>query len=182
LLLAGVLAHRLGWHLSWAVRVALGAIPALVVARAALEFEGARRRLAALQIVVDDQAIAAERSGQGAVAVRRAEVARVVEVGGALGGLRVESLTGARGGRAVVVVPRGGEAFGEVRAQLERWGRVERRAAPSRMARLALGGGVVAAVYLLPFVLEDLLSHSQALAAALIALAWTLTRRTLRRR
>ncbi|MCL2447589.1 MAG: hypothetical protein FWD17_01440, partial [Polyangiaceae bacterium] len=88
LVLSGELLSRLLWRLPpafWAVVVGAGA---LVVVRAGVQFWSGRRRLAALRVVVDDASIAAV-SARAVVRIARADVAKIVEVDGPLGGIRV---------------------------------------------------------------------------------------------
>jgi hypothetical protein len=179
-----VLACELLVRLRWspppvfsAVAVAIGV---LVVARAAVQFGQARRRLGALRITLDDEAIAAH-SARGVVRILRTNVASIVDVEGPLGGLRVASRPDARG-TLVVSVPRGGEGFGDVRAELERWIAVERRGRRGPVVRVAIGLGVVAAVFFLPFVFEDVVARSQMVSGLLVAFTWIAMRWALRSR
>ena len=92
----------------WAVAVAIGA---LIVARTASQYTTARRRLASLRVTLDDDAIATATSSD-ALTVPRERIARIVEMRGALGGLRVESQPDPRSGVVIVAsVPRGGDGL-----------------------------------------------------------------------
>jgi hypothetical protein len=173
---------RLGYSptgMFWVVGAAIGA---LVVARTASQYATARRRLAALEVTVDDEAIVTATSS-ATLTVARDRVARIVEIHGALGGLRVESEPDARSGVVLVAsVPRGGERFGDVRAALERWRPIERRPRLGVGVRLLSGAAVVAAVFFLPFLLDDFVARSKAVAAVLVLLAWAVARWTMRGR
>jgi hypothetical protein len=181
LVLAFELLVRLRWKpppTFWGVAVALGA---LVVVRGVMQFRRARRRLASLHVTVNEDAIAL-RSARDALCVLRIETAKIVEIEGPLGGLRIESRPDARGMATFVSVPRGGDGFGEVRAELERWRPIDRRGRRGPLVRLAVGLGVIAAIFFLPFVLEDVVARSQAVAGILVLLAWAVMRWTLRAR
>ena len=163
----------------WAVAVA---VAALVVARTASQYATAKRRLEALRVTLDDESIATE-SASDTLTIARAQVARIVEVAGALGGLGVESEPDPRSGIVLVAtVPRGGENFGDVRAGLGRWRAIERRPRLGTGIRLLLGAGVVAAVFFLPFLLDDFVGRSKAVAVALVLGAWAVARWVMRRR
>jgi hypothetical protein len=180
LLLALELLPRFGWTPSvtfWAVAVALGA---LVVVRAVTQYASASRRLAALRVTVDDDAVATE-TPSDRLSIARARVARILEVDGALGGVRVESVPDENGVVVVASVPRGGEGFGDVRAGLEQWRSIERRPRLGRGVRLLFGAGIVAAIFFLPFLLDDF-ARSRPVAALLVLMAWAVTRWTMRGR
>jgi hypothetical protein len=140
-----------------------------------------RRRLRALVVVVDDDGIRVD-SARDALGIQRARVARIVEVEGALGGLRVESEPDPRSGVVSVVrVPRGVDAFGEVRASLERWRPLERRGRRGPALRVALGAIVVAAIFFVPFLLDDFVGRSKLVAAGLVFAMWLVMRAVMRR-
>ncbi len=176
------LVPRLGWSptgIFWVVAVAIGA---LVVARTVSHYATARRRLGALRVTVDDDAIATA-TPSDTLTVPRARVARIVEVHGALGGLRVESQPDPRTGVVLIAsVPRGGDRFGDVRAALERWRPIQRRPRLGVGVRVLSGAAVVAAVFFLPFLLDDFVARSKVVAALLVVLAWAVARWTMRGR
>ncbi len=182
LVLAASLLHRFAWTpgaVFWAVGGALGA---LAVVRAFVQYGTAKRRLRALRVVVDDESIAT-RTSFDAYAIPRARVARIVEIDGALGGLRVESDPDLGNGVVLVAsVPRGGEAFGQVRARLQRWHAIERKRRHGPAMRLLVGVLVVAAIFFLPFVLDDIVARSNLVAATLVGVAWITMRWALRNR
>jgi hypothetical protein len=173
---------RLGWSptgMFWLVAAAIGA---LIVVRTVSQYTTARRRLSALEVTLDDEGIATA-TPSDALTVARSRVARIVEVQGALGGLRVESEPDPRTGVVLVAsVPRGGEHFGDVRAALERWRPIERRARLGIGVRVLSGAAVVAAVFFLPFLLDDFVGRSRAVAGVLVLLAWAVARWTMRGR
>lgn len=173
---------RLGWSPNGIFWIVAAAIGALIVVRTASQFATTRRRLAALEVTLDDDGIATATSSD-MLTVPRTRVARIVEVDGTLGGIRVESEPDARTGVILVAsIPRGGERFGDIRAALEQWRPVERRARLGRGVRILSGAAVVAAVFFLPFVLDDLVTRSKVLPAVLVLLAWAVTRWTMRGR
>jgi hypothetical protein len=158
------------------------AIVALIVTRTLVHRASLRRRLAGMRITIDDDAIATE-TARDSLTIPRTMVARIVEIDGALGGVRVESVPDPRSGDVLVAsVPRGGEGFGDARAALERWRPIERRARPGVGVRLLFGVVVVAAVFFLPFVLDDLVARSRFIALGLVLVAWAVTRWTMRSR
>jgi hypothetical protein len=180
--LAIVLLRRLGWGPSgpfWAVAVALGV---LVAVRQSVAYGAMYRRLRALVVVVADDGVRVA-TAREATAIVRANVARVVEVEGSLGGLRIEARAdGAGTPAAVVQVPRGGVGFAEVRARLERWGRIERRSRRGPAVRVAIGAAIVVAFFFTPFLLEDFVARSKFFAAALVIGMWVAMRMAMRGR
>jgi hypothetical protein len=182
ILLAVVLVERLGWAPGgpfWAVVVVL---VALVVVRAGVGYGRLRRKLAALVVTASADDIQVETTSDG-YSIARGNVARVVEIDGSLGGLRVESVPDARSGVVYEAnVPRGGAGYEDVRRLLEAWGPIKRRGRRGPAVRLAMGAVVVAAIFFVPFLLEDFVARSKVAAAALVAGMWLVTRMVLRRR
>jgi hypothetical protein len=180
--LAVVLLNELGWHPNgafWAVAIAL---VALVLVRAGVAHGPSRRSLRGLVVAVGEDDIRVESTRDGP-AVERAKLARIVEVEGPLGGLRVESRPDQTSGLVSIVnVPRGGEAYGEVRARLEQWRAPERRGRRGPAMRLAIGAVVVAAIFFVPFLLDDFVARSRFVAAGLIVALWVVMRAVLRKR
>ena len=175
---------RLGWIRRRGCSGSSGAaIGALVVARTASQYATARRRLGGARRDARRRRHRhrhVERHVDGRA--RRASLAssRSRERSA---GLRVESEPDARSGVVLVAsVPRGGERFGDVRASLERWRPIERRPRLGVRVRLLFGAGVVAAVFFLPFLLDDFVARSKAVAAVLVLLAWAVARWTMRGR
>jgi len=180
--LAVILLRRLGWAprgLFWGVGVALAALVAL---RAVLAFTGSRRRLRALVVTIDDDAIRADGLRAGDT-LARARVARVVEIDGALGGLRLTSDRDPGTGELLELrVPRGGAGYADVRARLETWRAVERRGRRGPAMRFVIGGLVVAGIFFVPFLLDDFVARSRLVAAGLVACVWIAMRTALRGR
>jgi hypothetical protein len=173
---------RLAWPTNgtlWAVAAGLGA---LVMVRTTLQYKTTKRRLAALEVTLDDESIATRTSTES-LTIARGQVARIVEIDGELGGVRVESKPDPRSGVVLVAnVPRGGDGFGDVRARLEQWRAIERRPRAGVGVRVLLGACVVAAIFFLPFFLADFVARSNVVAAVLVVVAWAVTRWTMRGR
>jgi hypothetical protein len=182
LALAVVLLHRLGWApplAFWAVAIA---IIALIATRAAVGYARASRKLRALVVTVGEGDIHVE-SGSSGVAIARPRVARIVEIDGSLGGLRVESLPEGRSGVVSEArVPRGGVGYADVRARLESWHPIERRGRRGPLVRVAIGVAVVAGIFFIPFLLEDFVARSKVVAAGLVAGMWLVVRAVTRGR
>jgi hypothetical protein len=178
--LAIMLLRRVGWAPTiafWSVAVALGA---LVAVRAVVGYGSANRRLAALSVTLDGDALRVDGIREG-WSIERPLVARIVEVEGSLGGLRVERQPDPRSGVVFVAsVPRGGPGYADLRAALATWHPIERRGRRGPAVRLAIGALVVAGIFFLPFVLEDFVARSRLLAAALVAGTWIAMRLALR--
>jgi hypothetical protein len=182
LMLGATLVRRLAWAQTITFWSVLGALGALVTVRAVVQYGTTKRRLGALRVVVDDDGIAT-RTSTDAYSIPRARVARIVEIDGVLGGLRIESEPEA--GSGVVLgasVPRGGEAFGQVRARLEQWHAIERKRKHGPAMRLLAGSVIVGAIFFLPFLLDDIAARSNVAIALFIAAAWMAMRWALRRR
>lgn len=180
--LAVVLLRRLGWTPTATFWGVLAALAALLAVRAVVGYRTSRRRLRSLSVTVDDAAIRVETTDDG-FAIERGRVARIVEVDGALGGVRVESQPDARTGEVFVAeVPRGGSGFADVRARLESWHAIDRRGRRGPAMRIALAVLVVAGIFFLPFLLEDFVIRSRGLALALVLVMWAALRWTLRPR
>jgi hypothetical protein len=173
---------RLGWAPTgtfWAVVTAIGA---LVLVRTISGYQTARRRLTSLRVALDDDAIVTE-TPRETLTIPRERVARILEIDGELGGVRVESTPDPGSGIVLVAnVPRGGEGFGDLRARLDQWRAIERRPRLGVGVRVLFGAGVVAAVFFLPFLLDDFVARSKVVAAVLVVLIWAVTRWTMRGR
>jgi hypothetical protein len=160
----------------------IGASALLVVVRAWVQYTTAKRRLGALSVVVDEHGLAT-RTRHETHTILRLRIARIVEIDGALGGLRIEfEPEGGDGVTMVTSIPRGGTAFADVRARLEQWRPIERRRRKGPARRLVLGGAIVAAIYFLPFVLDDLAARSKLLIATFVVLSWMTMRWAMRSR
>lgn len=173
---------QLAWAPVGTFWVVVGALSLLVAARTVLQYRTSRRRLGELVVTLDDHSITTETSAES-LTIDRGRVARIVEVDGELGGVRIESEPDPRSGVVLLAsVPRGGDGFGDIRAKLEQWRTIERRHRWGAGVRLLFGLGVVAAVFFLPFLLDDFVARSRIVAAGLVVLAWVVARRTMRGR
>jgi hypothetical protein len=180
--LAVVLLRRLGWAPTGTFWAVVAFLVGLVVVRSVVGYGTARRRLAAMKVTVDDASIRVEGPRDGWT-VDRSRVARIVEIDGSLGGVRVESLPDPRSGVVFVVdVPRGGAGWADVRAAVESWRPIERRSRRGPLVRLLMGALVVAGIFFLPFLLDDFVARSKLVAAALVAATWIAMRVALRGR
>jgi hypothetical protein len=136
--------------------------------RATLAYARAKRRLAALAIEPDGEELVV-RTPRGETRAAVAAIARVIEIDGAYGGLRVELSPGSEPSR--FDVPRGGEAFGELRAWLSSRAPIERTPRRGPAARIALVGAVVLALFFVPFVVADARGSRVAVVIVLLV-AW----------
>jgi hypothetical protein len=169
LVLAIILVRRLGWHTPLPFWIVAGALLLLVLVRAIVSFRATLRRLASLEIRVDDQAILV-RTTRDTFSIERSSVVRMIEVTGPLGGVVVESKPDPRTGMVFVAhVPVGGDGYPPVRQKLEEWLRFERRGRRGPLARLAVFALVVAGIFFVPFFLDDFVAHSRVLGAMLVA-------------
>jgi hypothetical protein len=181
LVLAIVLLHRLGWAPTPLFWTLAGVLVTLVVVRAGLGYASSARKLRRLVVTVSDEDIHVENSRDG-FAIARERVARIVEVEGGLGGLRVESVADPRGLVFEAQVPRGGEGYADVRGKLESWRPIDRRGRRGPALRLAMGAVVVAAIFFVPFLLEDFVARSKLVAVALVLGMWLVMRVVMRGR
>jgi len=180
--LAAELLPRLGWSPAGPLLAVAAALFALVVVRALVQYGTAKRRLGSLRVTLDDDSLATETAADR-LTVPRSTVARIVEIDGALGGIRVDSAPDIASGVVLSAsVPRGGDGFGEVRARLEQWRTIERRGKAGSGVRLLLGVAVVVAMFFLPFVLDDFVARSRLLAGGTVVVAWAAIRWTMRGR
>lgn len=181
IVMAVLLLRRLGWAPSASYGLVAGVLVVLIVTRALVGYARMRRKLRALTVTVGEKDIRVETSGDG-YSIPRERVARVVEIAGSLGGLRVESLPDARTGVVLEAhVPRGGTGYAEVRGRLESWGPVDRRGRRGPVVRVAIGALVVVGIFFVPFVLEDFVARSRVIAAVLVGGLWIAMRFAMRR-
>jgi hypothetical protein len=140
----------------------------LACARGAAEYGGARKRLEAFAIEAADDVLIV-RTARGAIRVPSAAIARVADVYGPLGGLRLFLSAPELPSR--VDVPRGGDGFGDLCEQIRTWRPIERARRRNRVARLALAVAVIAGLFFLPFVIDDVRGSKLGVAVVLVA-AW----------
>jgi len=152
---------------------------ALAVVRGIVGYRATVRRLRALAVQVDSDGLAV-RTVRGAARIASAEVLRVVEVTGPLGGLRLE-LREREDLPARVDLPRGGARYAELRAALAAWRPVERTPRRGRVARIGFGVAVVLAMFFLPFFVEDVVARSRVAAFAVVLALWVATRAAIAR-
>jgi hypothetical protein len=180
--LAIVLLRRLGWAIGFAFWAVAAALVLLVVVRAVVGYARVRRKLRSLAVTVSDEDIHVATASDG-YAIARGRVARMVEIDGGLGGIRVESLPDPRSGVVFEAhVPRGGAGYADVRSRLESWGRIDRRGRRGPAVRFAIAALIVASIFFVPFLLEDFVARSHVLAAALVMGLWLVMRFAMRPR
>jgi hypothetical protein len=166
--LAIVLASELGLT-TRAVTIGLSAAVGLLgVARFFVALRRSRRRLAAFAVVVDGDVLRVV-AIDGETRVPAWALRSVAEIDGMFGGLRV-NLAGP-GLPARFDVPRGGDAFPELRAWLAERVSVERAPRKSRAFRLAVAAAVVLALFFVPFFVADARGSRVAVAVVLLV-AW----------
>jgi hypothetical protein len=111
-----------------------------------------------------------------------ASVASITEIDGPLGGLRIVGAPDPTGSTPPAIhVPRGGEAFGDLRAAVERWRPIRRRGRRSPATRWVLGALVVAGIFFVPFLLDDFVARSRLVAGGLVLALWGAMRLVLQR-
>lgn len=164
----------------------LGLLTALAAARIYAGYIQMGRQLRAFSVVLSDAADAplVIETRRGRHELPRPSVARVREIDGVLGGLRVDLAAGWDGGSEspeFVDVPRGGERFAELRAAFEEIRPVERPRRRGKLARAALACCVIFGIFFLPFFLDDLFGRSKVLAVGLVLVVWVGLRLVVRR-
>ncbi len=178
-LLAMVLVLQLGL----APRAVVLSIVALVVAlggvRGLVGYRLVERRLRALVVRLEPEVLIIE-TVRAQLLVPRALIARVVEIDGPLGGLRVE-LRPDRDLPDRVDLPRGGDGFARLRTELGLWLPVTRAPRRRRITRVTLGALVVLGIFFLPFFIDDVVTRSRAGAMAVILALWLAARAALSR-
>ena len=175
-----VLLRRLAWGPSPLVSAVVAALLALIVVRGCVRYAAVKRRVGMLVVTLEDDEIRVETTRDG-VAIARADVTRIVEIDGSLGGLVVESRRAA-GESVEAHIPQGGHGYAELCAKLERWRPVERRPRGRPSTRLMFGAVIVAAFFFVPFFLDDVVAHSKFFAAGMVAASWLALRMVLRGR
>jgi hypothetical protein len=167
-----ILAAQLGL-VSSRVAIAFAAgIAALGIVRAILVHARAKARLAALAIDVDEEEMTVSNAGAETRLSPRA-ITRVTEIEGAYGGLRIE--TAGSGLPPRFEVPRGGEAFAELRGWLAERTPIVRAPRRGPAARFGLVAAIVLGLFFVPFVVAD--ARGSRLAVGLVLLvAWAALR------
>jgi hypothetical protein len=163
-----VLVAQLGLAQRGVTLVLAVGIGLLGAARASVAYARAKRRLTALAIDTDEEDLVVT-TPQGATRIPISAIARVIEIDGVYGGLRVELVGRAEPSR--FDVPRGGDLFGELRSWLSSRVTVERAPRRGLVARVALAAGVVLALFFVPFVVADARGSRVAVALVLLV-AW----------
>lgn len=167
-MLVVVLVHRLGYLTSTLALVGGGALVLLAVARGVAEYARVVRRLVRFAVTADDTGLHVV-SGAADLVVAWEEVTAAREIGGALGGVRVETNDEGR-----IDVPRGGEGFGELRSEIAAHvplGRARRR---GLVARVVLGAAVILGMFFVPFAVDDLAGRSRVAAVLTVAVVWAI--------
>jgi hypothetical protein len=145
--------------------VAIGLLGAL---RAIVDLGRAKKRLGAFALVAEGDELEVT-TLRGRTRVPVTGVAKVVEVEGAYGGLRIELLPGSHPSH--FDVPRGGDSFAELREWLAARAPIERATRRGPLARAALVAGIVLALFFVPFVVADARGSRVAVALVLLV-AW----------
>jgi hypothetical protein len=163
-----VLAAQLGLVSSRVALAVAGVIAGLGLVRGFLVHGRAKARLTALAIEVEGEDLRIS-SAEGEIRVPTRAITRVTEVDGAYGGLRIE--TAGHGLPPRFEVPRGGDAFGELRSWLAERAAIVRARRRGPVARFGLAAAIVFGLSFVPFVVAD--ARGSRLAVWLVLLvAW----------
>jgi hypothetical protein len=154
-------------------------VAGLGAARAFAGYRIVTRRLRALEVRVHGDALEV-RTVRVALTVRPRDIVRIVEIHGALGGLRLE-LRDAEDLPARIDVPRGGTGYGDLRARLATFSPIEHPPPRRRMTRIALGAAVVLAIFFVPFFVDDVVMRSRVAACVVVLALWVAARAALGR-
>jgi hypothetical protein len=174
-----VIAQKLGWTSQPWMAAGVAALGALALARGALSFVRLRRRLRAFRVAIEDDAIVVT-TASAELRVGREAIVKVTELEGALGGLRVQL----RDDDALperIDIPRGGSAYGALRASIATMHAIERAPRRGAITRFVIGAAVVAGIFFLPFFFEDFVVRSKGIALALVLAMWLAARLVARR-
>ena len=164
--------------------VAVGLLVLLAVGRCAAAYRQILRHLEAFSVAVLATDAIAITTRLRSYPLDPSSIVRVIERGGALGGLQLVLAAGWDGSEdspESVDIPAGGVAYGELRAAIEAIRPIERPRKRTRVVRVAIAVGVVVGIFFLPFVPLDGFGGSKLVPLALALLAWTLARTILRR-
>lgn len=170
-----LLLTKMGFRFDATTLGLVGAITALVVLRSVALHARRVALLRGLVVNLEDDALVVDARRQKGLIFPRKDVRRIQEMEGALGGLRVHLAP--RGDAPTVFdIPRGGKHFGDLRAELETWRPLERSGRRSKWMRVGYVVAVVAGIFFIPFLLDDILglSHVSArmFASTLVMLVW----------
>ncbi len=124
------------------------------------------------------------RAGQRAIELRPESIERLVEIAGALGGLRMRIADSELlDVPPQIDIPRGGEGFAELVRAVTAFAPAARFDPPRRrppILRFARGAAVVAALFFLPFIAVDFIHRSRLLAYGVALLVFVVVRAALR--
>ncbi len=124
------------------------------------------------------------RAGQRTIELRPESIERLVEIAGALGGLRVRIADSELLDLPPQIdIPRGGEGFAELVRAVVAFAPAARFVPPRRrppIFRFARGAAVVAALFFLPFLAVDFIHRSRLLAYGVALLVFVVVRAALR--
>ena len=180
-----LLLTKMGFRFDATTLGLVAAITALVVLRSAALHSQRVALLRALVVSIESDSLVVRARSESDLIFPRDDVQRIQEMDGALGGLRVHL---APRGEAPTVfdIPRGGKHFGDLRAELETWRPLERAVRRSKWMRAGYVMAVVAGIFFIPFLVDDILGLSRTsarmFAAALVMLVWFAARAMTRRR
>jgi hypothetical protein len=154
-------------------------ILALGAVRGVVGYRSVVRRLRSFEASVDAGALWIT-SSRARVRVPLEAVARIVEIDGRLGGLRIE-VTPAPDLPVRIDVPRGGERFADLKNALAACRPIERAPRRRRASRVVFGALIVLAIFFAPFVVDDLGARSRVAACVVILALWVAMRAALAR-
>jgi hypothetical protein len=180
-----LLLTKMGFRFDATTLGLVGAITALVVLRSVALHARRVALLGALVVSVEEDALVVEARREKRLFFPRSDVQRLQEMEGALGGLRVHLAP--RGDAPTVFdIPRGGKHFGDLRAELETWRPLERSGRRTKWTRVGYVLAVVAGIFFIPFLLDDILGLSRVsarmFASTLVMVVWFGARAVTRRR
>lgn len=165
-------------ELRFVVPIAL-LVVVLAVVRGVIGYRASVRRLRAFVVELEDAAMVV-RTLRATTRIARAEVSRILDVTGALGGLRLE-LRGREDAVQRFDIPRGGEGYAELRGALAAWMPIEPTRRRGRIARVGFGVAVILAIFFMPFFVVDVVARSRVAACAVILALWIAMRSAIAR-
>lgn len=179
-----LLLTKMGFRFEATTLGLVGAITALVVLRSVALHSRRVAFLRGLVVSVVEDSLVVEARREKDLSFPRGDVERIQEMEGALGGLRIHLAP--RGDSPTVFdIPRGGKHFGDLRAELETWRPLERSGRRSRWMRAGYVVAVVAGIFFIPFLLDDILGLSRVsarmFASGMVMFVWFAARAITRR-